>query len=134
MRIYEKQYSLQKLNGEVGRVNVFDPEQKGFKKALVTIVFCGVCLDATLHLYIGKYLGPDKCEKHDRKTYEEKLSLLGCADVSLLDSCKHFRLCRKEIVHEKAYLDKNIRSAQNEAEKSMLLLNNVFDFLKNKKN
>lgn len=105
MEVNEKEGKRPKPNGEPGYIITFDPNQKGFKNALVTIVFCGVCMEALLHLLIWKRLGHNECKKYDRALYEEKLRLLGCNDQALIDGCEHFRNCRREIVHEKACLD-----------------------------
>lgn len=135
MKIQTKTHSRPKPNRAKGQIKIFDPKQKGFKSALVTIVFCGICLDALLHLHIGKRLNRKSCKETDHQTYEQKLILLGCADVELLESCKHFRESRNELVHEKAYFDNGkIRVAQDEAEKSMTLLDGVCQFLKVKLN
>lgn len=131
MRFHTKKYSRPKPNGELGMINVLDPKQKGFKKAMITIVFCGICLDALLHLQIGTRLGVDECRRTDHKTYEDKLKLLGCEKKALLDACSQFRESRRKIVHEKAHIDNGkFKIAQREAEKSMATLDSVCQFLK----
>ena len=125
---WEKRVSP-KPNGELGYIKRLDPEQKGFKAALKTIVFCGVCLDALLHLLIGKHFGREECKNTDKYTYEDKLAILGCTDYDLFDKCEYLRKIRKEIVHEKAYLDKGeLRIAQREAEKSIASLDSICQF------
>ena len=127
----EKKNTRPKPNGESGYIKTFDPNQKGFKNALVTIVFCGVCLESLLHLLIGKRLGPHECKKTDNHSYKEKVILLGCQDKAIIDGCEHFRKCRKEIVHEKAYFDKGgSRIAQTEAAKAIELLDSICQFFK----
>ena len=46
-----------KPGGGPGWINTFDPDQKSFKDAFITIVFCGVWLEAVLHLLIVKQKG-----------------------------------------------------------------------------
>ena len=46
-----------KPGGEHGWILTWDPDHKSFKKAFVTIVFCGVWLEAMLHLLIVRDKG-----------------------------------------------------------------------------
>lgn len=112
-----------KPNGEPGWIITHDPAQMSFKAALITIIFCGVYLDALLHLLYVDKQGVENYKKYDRKIYEEKLELLGCDSPSIIDECKHYRTVRNGIVHEKAHLDKGkIRWAQDEAKKAFRLI------------
>lgn len=120
-----------KPNGEPGWIITWNPDHKCFKKALVTIVFCGVWLESILHLLIVKNKGIESFKKNDRKTYGHKLKLLGCSDDSILKLCERLRKARIEIVHEKAYLDnKSLLAAQTEAESAIELVNKVVVFFK----
>ncbi len=113
-----------------GHIVTYDPEQKSFKNALVTIVFFGVFLESLLHLLIVERKGIETAKKYDRKSYECKLQLLGCNDQPILDECKHYREARREIVHEKAYIDnKRIRVAQQEAAFAMKLIQKIVTYL-----
>ena len=116
-----------KPDGEPGWIISYDPDQKSFKEALATIVFSGIYLEALLHLLIVKEHGLSVFKKYDRKkTDADKLSLLGCTDASIINACNHFKVVRKEIVHEKAHLDsKIIRYAQDEAAKSFKLIQSI---------
>lgn len=115
-----------KPDDEPGWIIKYDPEQKSFKNAFVTIVFCGVFLESLLHLLIVKREGLEIFEKYDRKCYEDKLRLLRCEDESILEGCKHYREARREIVHEKAHIDnKKIRVAQKEAAFAMELIQKI---------
>lgn len=115
-----------KPNGEPGRVLVFDPTQRSFKAALTTIVFCGVYLEAMLHLELVRKFGEAGAEKHDRKVYKNKLILLGCNNEAVLEASEHYRIIRREVVHEKAYPDSaHVRTAQVEAKKSIQFIDNV---------
>lgn len=118
--------SRQKTDCEPGRVISYDPAQKSFKEALVTIVFSGIYLEALLHLLIVKTHGLSVFKQYDRKSAQEKLRLLGCTDASIVTSYAHFTTVRREIVHEKAHLDsKIIRHAQDEAAKSFELIQSI---------
>jgi len=120
-----------KPNNEPGWIITFDPDQKSFKSALITIVFCGIFLEAILHLLIVKHNGIEIYKQYDHKTYEDKLKLLGCDDETIMKLCEHFRNARREIVHEKAHLDqKSLRIAQDEAKKSMELIDKVVAYFK----
>src|SRR3972149_7174103 len=115
-----------KPNSEPGYIITLDPEQKSFKHALITIVFCGMFFESILHLLIAKQKGLDTFREYDFKSYEEKLQLLGCADQSLLDICKQFREARKEIVHEKAFINADsLRIAQKEADVAIELIDKI---------
>lgn len=115
-----------KPNGEPGRVLILDPTQRSFKAALTTIVFCGVYLEAMLHLELVKRFGEGEAESHDRKVYKSKLLLLGCSDLAVLDASEHYRIVRREVVHEKAYPDAaHMRTAQVEAEKAIQFIESV---------
>lgn len=120
-----------KPNGEPGYIITLDPEQKSFKHALIIIVFCGIFLESILHLLIVKQKGLDTFNKYDRKIYEDKLRLLGCDDQSILNLCKQFRETRKEIVHEKAYINANsMRIAQKEADVAIKLIDKIVSYFK----
>ncbi len=115
-----------KPDGKPGYIMKFDPEQKSFKNAFITIIFCGIFLESLLHLLIVKKKGLDVFNEYDRKPYEKKLKLLGCNDQSILGKCKHYRDARREIVHEKAHLDDDsFRVAQNEAAFAMELIKEI---------
>ncbi len=119
-----------KPGGEPGYIIKFDPEQKSFKNAFITIVFCGIFLESLLHLQIVKQKGLKvfkNCDKN--KNYEEKLQLLGCNDPSILERCKHYRAARREIVHEKAHLNNDsFKVAQKEAAFAMDLIKEIITF------
>ncbi|WP_029918453.1 hypothetical protein [Pelobacter seleniigenes] len=118
-------------DGPPGWILTFDPEQKSFKNALVVLAFVGVCLEAVLHLLIVEQQGIKAYKTHDRKTYEDKLRLLGCDDEEILELCTHFRKVRREVVHEKAHIDNGeIRKAQSEAKAAISLLDKVFAYFK----
>jgi hypothetical protein len=120
-----------KDDGSPGWIITFDPDQKSFKQALIAIVFTGLWLEALLHLLIIRDHGVDTFKKYDRKPYAEKLRLLGCSDNAVLDSAERFQNCRKELVHEKAYLDSGqIKTAQDEADNAHQLLVSVNSMFK----
>lgn len=106
-----------KDDGANGFIITYDPEHKSFKKSMIVVVFTGMWLEALLHQEIVKKYGEAEFKKVDRKkTYEQKLALLGIHDQELMDKVKRFRETRKELVHEKAFLDEGqIKTAQKEA-------------------
>jgi hypothetical protein len=120
-----------KPNGEPGWIITYDPEQKSYKAALVVIVFSGMFLEALLHLLIVNRKGIGTFKSYDGKKYEEKLRLLGCTEESILSLCENYRQVRREIVHEKAHLNKTtIRFAQKEAESAITMITRIADFFK----
>lgn len=118
-----------KANGK-GWIISFDPTQKSFKSALVYITFSALWLEAILHLRITSLHGKSLSKNADRKTYEEKLKILGVNDEELSCSLVEFRDLRREIIHEKAFFDQNkSRVAQDEARKVQQLMLRVRDKL-----
>ena len=112
-----------KEDGSPGWIITFDPNQTSFKRAMISIVFTGMWLDALMHLLIVRDHGEDKFKVYDRKWYEEKLTLLGCQEQGLLRRVKKFRESRKSLVHEKAHFDDGeIKTAQDEAENAHEML------------
>ena len=129
MSAQQATHTRPKTNGEFGNIPTFDPDQKSFKSALITLVFSCVCLDALLHLLIIARKGHQVFNDYDRKPYEDKLKLLGCDDLEILKLCERIRTARREVVHEKAHLDqKTLRVAQTEAAVAIDLVNKVFIF------
>ncbi len=117
--------------GEPGWIITYDPDKKSFKNAFITIVFCGVQIEAVLHLLIVKYKGVEVFKKYDAKSYEDKLKLLGCTDKLIMELCERFRKTRREIVHEKAYLNaESFRIAQKEAETAIELVDKIIAYFK----
>lgn len=115
-----------KPNNEPGWVITCDPDQKSFKDAFITLVFCGVFLESLLHLLIVERKGIDIFKKYDRKPYKDKLQLLGCNDQSILKDSEQYQNARRQVVHEKAHLDKNsFRVAQKEAAFAMELVKKI---------
>jgi hypothetical protein len=95
----------------------YDPEQASFKSAMIVVVFTGMWLEALMHMLIMREHGEAKYHEYDRKSYEQKLQVLGVMDKTLLSKVERFRLTRKELVHEKAYFDQAaIKTAQKEAQ------------------
>jgi len=106
-----------------GYIVKFDPSQKSFKSALVYITFSALWLEAILHLRIADQHGKSRSKEADRKSYEEKLEILGVSDGELSCSLEAFRTLRREIIHEKAFFDQNKhRVAQDEARKVRQLM------------
>ncbi len=108
-----------KPDGSDGWIITYDPNQTSFKQAMITIVFTGMWLDASLHLFLVKKYGKkeviEKKNEYDFTPYEEKLKLLGCTDAKLIADTKRFReKIRNTLVHEKAYKDDEIRYTQND--------------------
>ena len=113
------------LDGSPGAIKVFDPEQKSFKDAIISIVFSCIWLEALLHLLIVRQFGRECFREVDRRlSYGEKLSLLGCSDDQLLEWTSQLQGSRRQLVHEKAHMEYTdegvfageVKSAQDEAE------------------
>jgi len=119
-----------KPNGEPGFILTPDPERKGFKASFVAIVFSGFFIESALHILIARKCGVAIAKAAAHKSYEEKLKLLGCTDHALFELCKRFRIARREIVHEKAFIDNDrFLTAQDEAESAILLVNRIIEAL-----
>lgn len=112
-------------DGSLGTIKVFDPEQKSFKDALISIVFSCIWLEGLLHFLIVRKFNRKCFEKVDRRlSYGKKLQLLGCVDEHLLAWTGQLQESRRQIVHEKAHLDYTdegvftgeVKSAQDEAD------------------
>jgi len=116
MKELDAKHIRPRADGLPGNVITLDAEQRSFKNAFVCMVFCGVYLDALLHMLIGQKFGVEKCKALDRATYEVKLRELGCSDEAIINDTKKYRLTRKEVVHEKAMIDTDgLKTAQEEA-------------------
>ena len=117
-----------KPDGQPGSVLIWDPAQRGFKTSFVAIVFSGIFIEAALHQLIASRKGIDEAKRTDKWTYEKKLRLLGCGDESLFEHSKEYTIARREIVHEKAYLDDgNLHIAQQEAERAFELVEKIVE-------
>ncbi|MDG4576323.1 MAG: hypothetical protein P9C36_08430 [Defluviicoccus sp.] len=112
-----------KPDGSAGSVLAYDPNRTSFKHAIISVVFTGMWLEALMHQLIVKRYGKERYKDYDPKSYEEKLTLLGCCDELLLGRVKKFRNARKMLVHEKAYFDDDkFTTAQSEAENAHEIL------------
>lgn len=112
-------------------IKTFDPEQRSFKQAMISVVFTCIWLEATLHLLIVGKLGREGyTNKIDRSGYGDKLTLLDCGDEELLRTAERLREARRELVHEKAHFEFNdageftgeLRAAQDEAENARVVM------------
>lgn len=107
-----------------------DPSQTSFKSALVYITFSALWLEAILHLRIADQHGKTRSKEVDRKSYEEKLAILGVNDEELSCSLAAFRELRREIIHERAFFAQNkFRTAQDEARKVRQLMQRLQETL-----
>ncbi len=121
-----------KPDGSPGWIISYDPSHASFKKAMISIVFTGMWLEALMHVLIVEKFGKAKFKEYDFKSYEEKLKLLGVTDEELLDSVSRFRTTRKALVHEKAHFnDGEIKTAQSEAENAHQILRAVHTQISN---
>lgn len=111
-------------DGSPGPIKVFDPEQKSFKDAMISIVFSCIWVEALLHLLIVREFGRKCFKKVDKRmSYTEKLSLLGCGEDQLLEWTGQLQRSRRQLVHEKAHLEYTdegvftgeVKTAQEEA-------------------
>lgn len=121
-----------KANGGERWIIKYDPEQKSFKQAMISIVFTGMWLEALMHQKIVSEFDEQTFRDYDFKQYKEKLRLLGCHNRNILERAEKFRKCRKELVHEKAHFDTGeIKKAQDEAENARQLLLDLSEHFSN---
>jgi hypothetical protein len=119
-----------KSDGSEGWIITYDPTHTSFKRAMVSVVFTGMWLEAILHLEIVKRFDESKFKDYDFKSYEEKLKLIGIEDIDFLNRISRFRKSRKELVHEKAHFDSGeIKSAQSEADNAFEIRNFLIEYL-----
>ena len=121
--------SISPIPGGSGSIHKFDPNRVSFKSAMIAVVFTGMWLEAITHLLIVEKHGKAKFKQLDFSSYEHRLRNLGIEDDALLIRVKKFREARRELVHEKAFLDKGIRVAQKEAELAFNLLSELDEML-----
>lgn len=116
-----------KPDGKTGWIITYDPNQTSFKQAMISLVFTGMWLEAAMHLLIVNVYGKEKFKEYDFKSYEQKLTLLGCNDQELLNSVARFRGARKSLVHEKAHFDDGeMKWAQKEAKNAHEMLTAIY--------
>jgi hypothetical protein len=109
--------------GDGGWVITYDPSSTSFKQACITVVFAGIWLEAAAHLAIVRQHGLAKAKEFDRRSYEDKLQLLGQSDSDILARARRLQAARRELVHEKAHMDSGVlRFAQKEADNAYQLL------------
>lgn len=109
-----------------GYVLRYDPEHTSFKSSIITVVFAGMWLEALTHLLIVRGHGEKKYREYDRKSYEDKLRLLGVEDEELLLLVGQLRATRRELIHEKAHFDiRTIKIAQKEAELAIKVIRKI---------
>ncbi|ACD89734.1 hypothetical protein Clim_0648 [Chlorobium limicola DSM 245] len=119
-----------KSDGSAGFIITYDPTHASFKKAMISLVFTGMWLEALMHLLIVRQFGEAKFKEYDFKSYEEKLKLLGVEDKQLLDRTSRFRVIRKALVHEKAHFDDGeMKTAQSEAKNAHQMLQAICEAL-----
>lgn len=120
-----------KEDGSDGYIIKYDPNQNSFKQSMVVVVFAGMWLEAFFHHEIINKQSKNQFNKHNKKSYREKLELIGITESSILDKANAFQKTRNELIHEKAFLDKGeIKLAQNEAEQAHEIIeyvSNAFD-------
>lgn len=118
-----------KPDGSPGWIKTYDPNQKSFKQAMVSIIFTGMWLDALTHLLIVEKYGMDKAKEYRFKKYEAKLTFLELKNKELIDSVARFRDCRNSLAHENAHFDEgDIKRAQDEAENAHNMLVAIYDY------
>ena len=119
-----------KPNREPGYIVRLDPDRREFKDAMITVVFCGMFLDAFLFLALRHRFPEKEALSADRLPHETRLEMLGITDQALLNRVIDFRNSRKSLVHEKAVSFDEIGngplySAPQEAESAIQLMLDV---------
>jgi len=123
-------------DGQPGEIITYDPEQRSFKNALIAIAFATMFLEAAFYITGVERFGKSAyIQKHDRKTYEEKLRLFGVYDEEIIAAAKHCREVRRDLVHEKAadlneLAPSEIYTAQVEARNALALVKQVAERLR----
>lgn len=111
-----------------GWIISYDSDRQSLKVACVAIVFSGVWFEAAAHLAFVQLRGLAEAKWFDGETYEEKLTILGYTDPEIIARGKQLRHSRKELVHEKAFLNSGqIRVAQEEADNAHALIVTLSD-------
>lgn len=113
-----------------GHILKYDPCHQSIKEAFKVLIFVGATIEAIWHQKAVELKSKSFAEKKDRecKSVPLKLAALGIDDQALLEKIKAYYSVRREIVHEKAYLNsykKNIFVAQKEAEEAVSILASV---------
>jgi hypothetical protein len=130
MRAAWAEHASPKPDGSPGYVVRFDPERRGFKSAMIAIVFCGMHIDALIYIRLRERFGRDSARKLDRKPHEERLNALGISEHELIARVVAFREARKDLVHEKAEDMEEIslteiRTAQRVADQAISLMDEM---------
>lgn len=126
---YRKDSKVPREDGSGGYVINYNLGQSAFRQSMVVIVFTGMWLEAFLHHHIVKTHDEETFKKYDRKSYRDKLILIGINDNDFLDKVDSFKNTRRELVHEKAHFDKGeIKWAEEEAESAYVIMECINDY------
>ena len=117
------------IPGQPGRSELIpDPDRRGFKHAMIAIVFAGMYIEAALHLVALERLPEDELKRTDHLRLEKRVEALGVSDPNLLVACKEYREARRSLVHEKAGSlpdSQQMRVAQDEARAAVELVHRI---------
>lgn len=121
---------MPKADGQPGYIIRWDPDRRSFKSAMITVVFCGMVLDALLYMELSARRGRVEAARIDRRPHEKRLEALGITDAGILDRVAAFREARKDLVHEKAIEladlgSHSIYTAQAAADNAICLLRDI---------
>ena len=106
-------------DGGDGNIIKYDPDHQSFKQAMIVVVFSGMWLEAFFHQEIVNQQSKNQFNIHNKKSYKEKLELIGINDTSTLNKAVAFQKTRNELIHEKAFLDRgDPKLAQVEAKRA----------------
>lgn len=119
-----------------GFVISMEVTHEAFKQSLIAMAFSGIYFEALLYIVGTMKLGVDEYQKIEkRKTYEQKLGLIGVKDKDLLARCKRFREARNDLIHEKAIeahgaKSSDFRIAHTEAQEAILFVKDAANILR----
>lgn len=100
-----------KPDGSLGYIVTLDPNRGSFKQALIAIAFSAMYFEAVIYIAARQKLSKTQAVEIDGRKYEERLPEIGINDQPLIDGAKALREARKDLVHEKAITQAEMKSA-----------------------
>ncbi len=131
------------IDGEISTIKSWD-KGKSYRQAMICTVFGVTFLEAYTHLKIVKTFGENSAISLDRKTLKDKFDKLGITDEEIINLSERVRDVRNMISHEKAYIRHRelvdgkkydspyFSTAQDEAEKTIFLVDFVIEYFRDK--
>ena len=95
MIVLEEEHIKPKPDGSEGNVIRYDPSHQSFKQAMIVVVFSGMWLEALFHQEIVRPKSKNQFNNNNKKSYREKLELIGITEASVLNK-KEKRVKKKK--------------------------------------